>query len=281
MAQAPRTPQVPQSLESTVTLSNGVEMPWFGLGVFKSEPGQETESAVRSAQELGYRAIDTAMIYRNEADVGRALEPDTFLTTKVWNSDQGYDSTLRAFEKSMNLLGREQLDLYLIHWPKPELMRETWRAMERLYNERLCRAIGVSNFLVHHLESLAVHANEPPTVNQIELHPYLQEREVRDYCNSNGIVVEAWSPIAKGQVVDDPVLQEIAATHGKTPVQVTLRWELQHGIVVIPKSVRRERIAANADVFDFELSREEMARIDTLDQDGERRLGPHPDHVDF
>ena len=269
------------SLSSTVTLSNGVEMPWFGLGVFRSGPGAETETAVRAAQDLGYRAVDTAMIYNNEADVGRALDPETFLTTKVWNSDQGYDSTLRAFDKSMKLLGREKLDLYLVHWPKPEHMRDTWRAMERLYEEKLCRAVGVSNFLVHHLEALSVHANVPPTVNQIELHPYLQEREVREYCRSQGIVVEAWSPIAKGQVVDDPVLREIGDAHGKSAVQVTLRWELQHGIVVIPKSANPERIASNADVFDFELSPEEMARIDTLDQAGERRLGPHPDHVDF
>lgn len=269
------------SLSSTVTLSNGVEMPWFGLGVFRSGPGAETETAVRTAQNLGYRAVDTAMIYNNEADVGRALDPETFLTTKVWNSDQGYDSTLRAFDKSMKLLGREQLDLYLVHWPKPEHMRDTWRAMERLYEEKLCRAVGVSNFLVHHLEALSVHANVPPTVNQIELHPYLQQREVREYCRSKGIVVEAWSPIAKGQVVDDPVLREIGDDHGKSAVQVTLRWELQHGIVVIPKSANPERIASNADVFDFELLPEEMARIDRLDQAGERRLGPHPDHVDF
>lgn len=270
-----------ESLSSMVTLSNGVEMPWFGLGVFRSKPGAETETAVRTAQDLGYRSVDTAAIYGNEADVGRVLERGTFLTTKVWNSDQGYDSTLRACEKSMSLLGREQLDLYLVHWPRPELMRDTWRAMERLYEEKLCRAVGVSNFLVHHLEALSVHANVPPTVNQIELHPYLQEREVRDYCGEHGIVVEAWSPIAKGQVVDDPVLREIGEAHGKSAVQVTLRWELQHGIVVIPKSADPGRIASNAEVFDFELSPEEMARIDSLDQAGERRLGPHPDRVDF
>ena len=270
-----------ESLSSTVTLSNGVEMPWFGLGVFKSEPGAETETTVRTAQELGYRAVDTAMIYRNEADVGCALEPGTFLTTKVWNADQGYDSTLRAFEKSMKLLRRDKLDLYLVHWPRPELMRETWRAMERLYEEKLCRAVGVSNFLVHHMEALSVHANVPPAVNQIELHPYLQEREVRAYCGEHGIVVEAWSPIARGLVVDDPVLREIGEAHSKSAVQVTLRWELQHGIVVIPKSVNPDRIASNADVFDFELSPEEMARIDTLDEAGERRLGPDPNNVDF
>lgn len=273
------------NLDSTVTLNNGVEMPRVGLGVFKSEPGPETEQAVRQALELGYRAVDTAAFYRNEADVGRAVRDGgalaPFVTTKLWNSDQGYDAALRAFDTSLRELGLEKVDLYLVHWPNPDLMAETWRALEHLYDQMLCRAIGVSNFEPHHLEELAVHANVPPAVNQVELHPYLQQRAVREYCAEHRIAVTAWSPIAKGRVVDDGVLQEIGAAHGKSPVQVTLRWELQHEILVIPKSVNRERIAANTEIFDFQLSPAEMARIDQLDRGEEGRIGPHPDRMTF
>lgn len=277
-------------LDSTCTLNNGVEMPCFGLGVFRSEAGSETENAVRIALETGYRAVDTAMIYGNEADVGRAVRDMTasgavdegiFVTTKLWNSDQGYDSTLRAFETSMEKLGMKQLDLYLVHWPKPEFMEDTWRAMERLYEQKLCRAIGVSNFEPHHLDALSVYANVPPAVNQVELHPYLSQRAVREYCAEHKIAVTAWSPIAKGRVQEDAVLRRIGAAHGKSPVQVTLRWQLQNGVIVIPKSVHAERIADNAQVFDFVLSDEEMAQIDALDRGEEMRLGPHPDHIDF
>lgn len=256
-------------------------MPWFGLGVFKSAPGDETETAVRTALRLGYRSVDTASFYGNEADVGRAVEPDTFVTTKLWNTDQGYDSALRAFERSRALLNREQVDLYLVHWPRPELIRDTWRALEKLYEEKLCRAIGVSNFEPHHLDALAVHAHIPPVVNQVELHPYLQQRALREYCGKQGILVEAWSPIARGRILDDPVLREIGEVHGKSPVQVALRWELQHGIVVIPKSIRPERLESNADIFDFVLSEEEMSRLDGLDQGDAGRLGPNPNTIEF
>ena len=284
------------TLTSTVTLSNGVEMPRFGLGVYKSEPGAETENAVRIALKLGYPAVDTAAFYRNEADVGRAVREfratagagamsgaayGVFVTTKLWNSDQGYDETLRAFDRSLDELGMEQVDLFLVHWPKPDLMADTWRALERLYQEQRCRAIGVSNFEPHHLEMLSVHANVAPVVNQVELHPYLQQRAVCEYCADHDIVVTAWSPIARGRVVDDPVLREIGAAHGKSAVHVALRWELQREIVTIPKSVHEERIASNMELYDFSLSDEEMKRIDGLDRGEEMRLGPHPDHIDF
>jgi methylglyoxal/glyoxal reductase len=289
------------TLTSTVTLSNGVKMPRFGLGVYKSEPGAETENAVRIALEQGYPAVDTATFYQNEADVGRAVREfrasrgsvdgsaaasgetaqGVFVTTKLWNSDQGYDNALRAFDRSLDELGMEQIDLYLVHWPKPELMADTWRALERIYEEKRCRAIGVSNFEPHHLEELAAHANVAPVVNQVELHPYLQQRSVCEYCADHDIVVTAWSPIARGRVVDDPVLREIGAAHGKSAVHVALRWELQRGIVTIPKSVHEDRIVLNMQLYDFSLSDEEMKQIDGLDRGEELRLGPHPDHIDF
>ena len=279
-------------INSTVTLSNGMELPRFGLGVFKSKPGGETESAVRAALERGYRLVDTARIYGNEADVGRAVKEfqdasadndgdGVFITTKVWNSDQGYDETLRACERSLAELDLEQIDLYLVHWPRPELIKDTWRAMERLQDEGVLRAIGVSNFEPHHLEKLFVNANAPPVVNQVELHPYLQQLEVREYCGLHGIVVEAWSPIARGKILDDPVLAGIAETYGKSPVQVALRWELQQGIITIPKSVKPERIESNADIFDFSLTPAEVERINALDRGEKGRCGPHPDRVDF
>lgn len=275
-------------LNSTVTLSNGVAMPRFGLGVFKSPPGGETEQAVAWALEAGYRHIDTAAYYENEADVGRALAGHgagtghgVFVTTKVWNTDQGYDATLRAFDASITALGIPAVDLYLVHWPKPELMRDTWRAVERIYDENLARAIGVSNFETHHLEQLAVHANHAPTVNQVELHPYLSQEAVRAFCAEHSIVVEGWSPLARGAVLNDPVLTEIGNRHARSTAQVALRWALQHGIVSIPKSVHQERIISNADVFDFSLSAEEMAQIDGLNRGNDGRIGPHPDHITF
>ncbi len=276
------------NLTSTVTLTNGVQMPVFGLGVFKSEPGAETENAVGAAVELGYQHIDTAAYYKNEADVGRALAgtgagtgTGVFVTTKVWNSDQGYDNTLRAFDRSLEELNLPAVDLYLVHWPKPEHMKDTWRAMERIYDQKLARAIGVSNFEPHHLEELSVHGNHAPTVNQVELHPYLTQQAVRDYCREHQIVVEAWSPLGRGKVIGDAVLKEIGKAHNRSEVQVALRWALQHDIVVIPKSVNRDRIADNTRVFDFTLSADEMARIDGLHVGEAGRVGPHPDTISF
>ncbi len=262
-------------------------MPRFGLGVFKSPPGAETETAIREAVAAGYRSIDTASIYRNEESVGAAIRhagvgrESLFVTTKVWNSDFGYDKTLRAFDESMRLLALEYLDLYLVHWPVKDAYLETWRALVELYRAGRVRAIGVSNFQIHHIRELAERSDVVPAVNQVELHPYLQQRKLSEYCMEHNIVVEAWSPIAKGNVVNEPVLQTIGAAHGKTPVQVALRWGLQREIVVIPKSIQPNRIRSNAQVFDFTLSDTEMQRIERLDREDDGRLGPHPDHFDF
>ncbi len=270
-------------ITSAVSLGEGVEMPRLGLGVFKSESGPETENAVRWALEAGYRHIDTASLYANEASVGTGIRASgvprqhVFVTTKVWNDDQGYDRTLRAFDRSLGELGLDSFDLYLVHWPVPALglAADTWRALETIHREGRARAIGVSNFEPHHLDELAATAEISPKVNQVELHPYLQQRHLQDYCRQHGIVLEAWSPLAKGAVVNDPLLNEIGHRHGKTPVQVTVRWMLQLDIVTIPKSVQRERIVANADVYDFELADDDMAQIATLDRN--ERTGPHPD----
>lgn len=270
-------------IDSTVRLADGVEMPWLGLGVFKSSAGAETENAVRWAIEGGYRHIDTASLYGNEASVGAGVwaagvpRDQVFVTTKVWNTDQGYDDTMRAFEASRTALGFEYVDLYLIHWPAPAqgLAAETWRALEAIQSDGRVRSIGVSNFEPHHLDQLAETSDVVPSVNQVELHPYLQQKHLQTYCGDRGIRLEAWSPLAKGAVVKDPVLVRIGESHGKDPVQVTVRWMLQKGIVTIPKSVKQHRIVSNADVFDFELSEAEIAEIETLDRDG--RTGPHPD----
>lgn len=272
-------------VSSVVTLQNGREMPQLGLGVWRSGPGTETEQAVRWALDAGYRHIDTAAIYENEESVGKGVaesgvpREEVFITTKVWNSDQGYDSTLRAMETSLTKLGLAYVDLYLVHWPVMGKFKDTWRAMEAIHESGKAKAIGVSNFLVHHLEDLLGSAKVAPMVNQVEFHPRLQQPELLAFDQKHGIAHEAWAPIMKGRVNDIPELQAIAKRHGKSPVQVTIRWELQKGIVTIPKSVHQERIVNNADVFDFELNAEEMATIDGLDA-GER-VGPHPDEIDF
>lgn len=272
---------------STITLNNGIKMPRFGLGVFKSAVGDETANAVAWALQAGYRSVDTASFYRNEADVGRGLaesgvpRDEVFVTTKVWNTEQGYDETLAAFDRSTEKLGIETVDLYLVHWPVRGRFLDTWRALEQLYNDGRVRAIGVSNFEVHHLERLARESDIVPAVNQIELHPYLQQKDIRFYCREHGISVEGWSPLSKGRVVTDETLTEIGREHGKSAVQVTIRWHLQHGLITIPKSVKKDRIAGNAEVFDFELSPDEMARIDALDTGETGRTGPHPDTIEF
>jgi methylglyoxal/glyoxal reductase len=269
------------SIADRVALHNGVEMPWFGLGVFRAQEGDEVFNAVCHAAACSYRSIDTAAVYGNEEGVGRALRAcgvpreEMFVTTKVWNSDQGYDTTLQAFDASLGRLGLDTVDLYLVHWPVTGQFTETWRALERMYAEGRARAIGVSNFLEHHLDTLLQRAEVVPMVNQVEFHPRLVQPGLLAKCDALGIRLEAWSPIMRGKVDEIPELQEIAARHGKSPAQVTLRWDLQHGVVTIPKSVRPERIASNADVFDFELAPEEMAAIDALDRN--ERLGPDPD----
>ncbi|GHF58130.1 aldo/keto reductase [Streptomyces griseosporeus] len=269
----------------TVTLNNGVEIPQLGFGVFQV-PDAETTAAVTAALQAGYRSVDTAAIYGNESGVGAALaasglpREELFVTTKLWNADQGYDATLRAFDDSLARLGLDHVDLYLIHWPAPgrDLYRESWKAIERLVADGRVRAAGVSNFQPAHLRRLLDGASLVPAVNQIELHPGLQQAELRALHAELGIVTEAWSPLAQGAVLGDDAITAIAGRHGKSPAQVVLRWHVQLGTVVIPKSVTPARIRENIDVFDFSLSEEEMTAIAALDRD--LRTGPHPDTLD-
>ncbi|MEV0283904.1 aldo/keto reductase [Kribbella sp. NPDC050820] len=264
-------------------LNNGVEMPQVGYGVFQI-PNDETATAVTTALEAGYRSIDTAAAYQNEAGVGQALADsgiergELFVTTKLWNADQGYERTLRAFDRSLSLLGLDYLDLYLIHWPTParDLYVDSWRAMEKLYDEGRIRAIGVSNFQPEHLDRLAKSADIAPAVNQVELHPYLQQADVRTYHNDFGIRTEAWSPLAKGgSLLTEPAIEALAKEHDRTRAQIVLRWHLQLGHIVIPKSVTPSRIAENLDVFGFTLTNDDLDSLATLDRN--ERTGPHPD----
>lgn len=272
---------MPTNLKDTTTLSNGVKMPWVGLGVFKVTEGEEVIQSVKAAIKNGYISIDTAAIYGNEEGVGQAIKDsgvpreDLFITTKLWNSEQGYESTLKAFETSLNKLGLDYLDLYLIHWPGKDKYKETWKAFEKLYKEGRVRAIGVSNFQVHHLEDIISSAEIKPMVNQVEFHPHLTQKELLAYCKNEGIQLEAWSPLKQGKLLSEPVLEDLAHKYNKSVAQVILRWDLQHGVVTIPKSIKEHRIIENADIFDFELSTEDMDKIDGLNQDS--RAGSHPD----
>ncbi|PAK39512.1 aldo/keto reductase [Peribacillus simplex] len=278
-----------KNLQDTTTLHNGVEMPWFGLGVFKVEEGPELVNAVKVAIKHGYRSIDTAAIYENEEGVGQGIREglkeagisreDLFVTSKVWNADLGYESAIAAYEKSLQKLGLEYLDLYLIHWPVEGKYKEAWRALETLYKEGKVKAIGVSNFQIHHLKDLMEDAEVKPMVNQVECHPRLTQKEVQAFCKEQGIQLEAWSPLMQGELLDNEVLQAIATKHGKSVAQVILRWDLQNGIVTIPKSTKEHRIVENSTVFDFELTAEEMNQIDGLNQN--HRVGPDPDNFDF
>ncbi|MDD3366146.1 MAG: aldo/keto reductase [Sphaerochaetaceae bacterium] len=273
-----------QNLQDTIMLNNGVAMPCMGLGVFKVGDGSPVINAVTSALRYGYRSIDTAAVYGNEVGVGQALKKSdldresVFITSKVWNEDQGYESTLQAFETSLKKLDVEYLDLYLIHWPVAGKYLDTWRAMGELYKQKKVRAIGVSNFHIHHLKDILAASDIVPAVNQIELHPLLNQKKIRDFCQLNNIVVEAYSPLMKGNL-NLPVLVDIAERYKKTPAQVVLRWNVQHGIVTIPKSVHDYRIRENSQIFDFSLSDEEMAEIDALNQD--KRFSSNPDSYDF
>jgi diketogulonate reductase-like aldo/keto reductase len=269
------------SLADRVEIAPGVLMARLGLGTYKSAEGPDVEGEVSYGLHLGYRHVDTAALYGNERGVGRALRSsgvprdDLTVATKVWNSDQGYTSTLKAFDASLERLGMEYVDLYLIHWPMPRLMRETWRAMEEIHASGRARAIGVCNFLVHHLEELRAFANIEPALDQVEHHVRLQQPELREYCMEHGITLQAWAPVMRGRVGEIPELAQIASAHDKTPAQVAIRWILQHGVTAIPKSVHHERIAENADVFDFELTPAEMTVLDGIDRGA--RIGGHPD----
>ncbi len=265
-----------------VRLSDGTEVPQVGFGVFQVPP-DETQRAVEDALAAGYRHIDTAAAYRNERGVAAGIAAsgvprgEIFITTKLWNTEQGFDSTLKAFDKSIEALDSEVVDLYLIHWPVPsrDLFLDTWRAFERIHSEGGARSIGVSNFRVADLERLAAEAETQPTVNQIELHPLLQQAELRAWHAEHGIATEAWSPLAQGEVLKDDTLVTIAAHHGRTVAQVILRWHLQLGNVVIPKSVTPARVRENLDILDFELSEDDLAAIARLDAG--HRIGPDPE----
>jgi 2,5-diketo-D-gluconate reductase A len=276
MASTPITTSIPE-----ITLNNGVRMPQLGFGVFQVSD-DDTTTAVSHALAAGYRSIDTAAIYGNEAGTGRAIaesgiaREELFITSKLWVADLGYDATLAAFEASLDKLTLNYLDLYLIHWPAPAtgLYLESWRALEHLLASGKVRAIGVSNFLPEHLQAFIDLGGTVPAVNQIELHPALQQRDIAGFNAAQGIATEAWSPLAQGAVLADAAVVDIAASHGVTPAQTILRWHLQQGRIIIPKSVTPQRIRENLDVFGFELTAGELSAIDGLERDG--RTGPHP-----
>jgi diketogulonate reductase-like aldo/keto reductase len=259
-------------LERSITLDNGVELPRVGLGVFQSPRGEETRRAVTEALRVGYRHIDTARIYGNEQDVGAAIREsdvprsEIFVTTKLWNEDHGYDAALRAFDASLARLGLDHIDLYLMHWPVAGKRLDSWRALERLLADGKARAIGVSNFMPRHLDELLVNAKLVPMVDQIEVSPFLQQRDVRELCSKHSIVVEAYSPLTKGLRIAHPVVVEIAKALGRTPAQILLRWGLQHDMVVLPKSIHPTRIAENADLFDFTIPSDRMRELDALEE---------------
>ncbi|TWV96775.1 aldo/keto reductase [Chitinophaga pinensis] len=272
-------------INGTVTLANGVNMPYLGLGVYKTKNGQEVIDAVTYALDAGYRHIDTAAAYYNEEGVGAAIakhpmdRKDIFITTKVWNSDQGYDTTIRAFNDSLRRLGTDYLDLYLQHWPVKGKYKETWRAMETLYNEGKVRAIGVSNFLQFQLEDLMGSAHITPMVDQVEFHPFLQQPDLVAFARANHIQFESWFPLMHGRAFGVELFARIAAKHQITVAQLLLRWNLQRGIVIIPKSIRQARIIENAQLFDFVLPQEDMEILNSLDEGA--RMGPDPANFNF
>ncbi|WP_462421631.1 aldo/keto reductase [Salinicoccus sp. Marseille-QA3877] len=271
------------SIQDTYTLSNGVKIPVMGLGVYKNVDETELETAVSSALEYGYRHIDTAKVYKNEKGVGRAiknsgvLREEIFVTTKVWNTEQGYENTLKAFDKSLEELDMDYIDLYLIHWPMPGTYVETWKALETLYKEGKVRAIGVSNFNPHHLQDLFDECEIKPMLNQVEYHPHLAQKELRAFCKEHDILLEAWSPLKRGRMFDEPVLVELSEKYKKTPAQIILRWDVETGVSTIPKSVSADRVKENGNIFDFKLTGEEIEAITALDR--RERVGKDPDKV--
>lgn len=271
---------------TTVKLQNDVEIPIVGLGVFRSNDGEETEKAVKWALESGYTHIDTAMIYENESSVGNAIKDSSvareniFLTTKLWNEDIRQRRAKEAFQESLDKLQTNYIDLYLLHWPVDGMI-EAWKVLEELYTEGKIKAIGVSNFHKHHLEDLLKHATIKPMVNQIEAHPYLANQELIDYCQSQGIEIQAYSPLGGdgAPILKDIVINELAEKYNKTPAQIILRWNIQRNIIILPKSVKQERIISNIQLFDFELTKEDMEKINTINKN--LRTSADPDNFDF
>ncbi|MGY5853629.1 MAG: aldo/keto reductase [Candidatus Thorarchaeota archaeon] len=260
------------TIKSRVKLNNGVEIPILGLGTYLSGASRVTQTAILHALGAGYRHFDTAKLYRNEEDIGEAIRQysvpreDIFLTTKLWNSDHGYDSTIAACNQSLQKLGVDYIDLYLIHWPVTDIRMESWRAMETLLEEGTCRAIGVCNYTIKHLKELLNNADIVPAVNQVEFHPFLYQKALLDFCRENGIQLEAYSPFAKGRKLNEPILASIGEHYNKTPAQVLVRWALEHRLVVIPKSSKKQRIRENADVFNFSITPEDMTVLNVLDE---------------
>lgn len=273
------------NLQSTKTLANGVEMPTLGLGVYKMTDRDETLQAITTALDLGYRAIDTAALYYNEEEVGEAIRhssvrrEEIFVTTKVWNSDQGYDNTLRAFETSLKKLNMDYVDLYLTHWPVEGKYVDTYRAIARLYEEKLIRVPGVSNHHEHHLKEILAQCNVAPMVNQVEIHPYLSQEPLRTFCAQQQIAVTAWSPLGRGNVLTDETIIRIAKEYNATPAQIILRWHIQNDVIVIPKSVTPSRIKENSELYHFELTDDTMQQLNALNRN--ERFGQNPDNFKF
>ena len=270
--QSPRDTSMVLTIDSKLRLNNGVEIPVLGFGTLHMQ-GEVVQKAIQWALDAGYRHIDTAKAYGNESDVGIAIRrsglkrEELFVTTKLWNEDHGYDNTLNALNRSLKNLGMSYVDLYLIHWPVSGRRQETWKAMQRVLGEGKARSIGVSNFTKRHLEELQSNAGTVPVVNQVEFTPFLYQKALQQYCETNGTRIEAWAPLTRGKRFDNPVVADIAIRHGKTPAQILLRWSLQHSVIVLPKSSNQERIAENAAIFDFNISDEEMAKLDGLNED--------------
>lgn len=260
------------SLKQTVTLNNGISMPILGLGVWKTKSGKECKEAVLNALEAGYRHIDTARIYDNEKDVGQAIQEsgiprkEIFITTKLWNADQGPDKTRKALENSLDKLGIDFVDLYLIHFPVTSKRMNSWKELEKVYHDKLCKAIGVSNYTITHLGELLKDSQITPAVNQVEFHPFLNQIHLLEYCKKHKIQLEAYSPLAHGQKIEDPTISKIAQKYDKTPAQILIRWAIEQKIVVIPKSTQKKRIIENSKVFDFAISEEDMKILNSLDE---------------
>ena len=273
------------NLKSTITMNNGIKIPRLGFGVYRAAQGDETKNAVLNALEVGYRHIDTASAYGNEESVGQAIKEsglkreEIFLTTKLFNSDMRAHRQMDAFKESLDRLKVDYVDLYLIHWPVPGVYLESWKVLEEIYNKGLAKAIGVSNFLQHHLDDVIAHGSIVPAANQVEFSPLWQDNLLIQYCREKNIAFEAWGPLAAGELIGDRTTGDIGAKYGKTGSQVILRWMLQKNIIVFPKTVHKSRMIENADIFDFELSDEDMAIIDNMNR--HRRTGPDPDNFDF